>query len=868
MATWLKNYYEAFPLSNIGTQGAPLESSNEIYRTWWRAAVRREDQLRMRVAFALSEIMVISIDGELAEQPRALAHYHDLMHWYGLGNFRTLLDRMTLNPAMGRYLDMLNNKEPNPSVNYIPNENFAREIMQLFSIGLRRLHPDGTLVLNSSGLPTDTYGQEEVVGLAHLYTGWIQPGSGSNYVTPMTTRPADHDRGEKLLLNNTVVPAVTTDSAAICDQHFNIAQEMLYQHPNTGPFISRQLIQRMVTVNPSPAYIYRVAKKFENNGSGVRGDMAAVVKAILLDSEARNMAAREKTGFGHLKEPVIRATQMLRALKGQSIGEAMYEASNHLGTVTSAPEGNIDLTQPLPLTAYTRIGNRAIFPGEVITLSGQTPTSDNGLYTFNGTGLPLTAGATGTSVATYSTDLADVATTPIPPTNYPKVEGVVISTNTTLLLRNQTNPSENGIYIYTSSTAPLSRWEGADEPAELNNGSVNVAAYRDPVTLAFSNKTFRQNATVTTVGTDPITFVDGSSTEAGRRIWNMGNTFTAFQQAPLRSPTVFNYFEPDYVFLGETGIAGLYSPEFQITSETSVVNTANWFYELTRLNTGTLSYGQGEDYGAPLRRDIKLDYAGITPLAHDAGALVDYVADLLMPDQMTPQLRTLLVNYINGLPETILTEKSEWKYFTDAAGLGASNIVVGHSSYATTNWKHPNYVDTAWSSGNGMLGYSSNNSGIGTILPYGSDASNKWRTAYFRKEFTVSSISTIGTLTLRLKRDDGAIVYINGHEVRRDGINTGVVATGTTLANAQGDNGAAFFDYVIDHTKLVEGSNVIAVEMHQQSAGSSDLMMDVELRVQRQTGAAATNPSSRDRLNRVAELMYLISLSPEFSTQR
>ena len=149
MASYVRDYYDKFPLSNVSNVGASLESSDEIWRAWWRTSVKAPDQLRMRTAFALSQIMVISEDGPLDSLARAVVHYHDLLYWHGLGNFRTLIEKVTLNPSMGRYLDMLNNKKPNPAIGYIPNENYAREILQLFTIGLRRLHPDGTYVLNS-----------------------------------------------------------------------------------------------------------------------------------------------------------------------------------------------------------------------------------------------------------------------------------------------------------------------------------------------------------------------------------------------------------------------------------------------------------------------------------------------------------------------------------------------------------------------------------------------------------------------------------------------------------------------------------------------------------------------------------------------
>ncbi len=871
LGTFVKNWYDKWPLVSYSNVGAALEDSDEIWRAWWRTSVTAEDQLRHRVAFALSQIMVTSEDGELDERARGMSHYYDLLYYHGLGNFRTLLEKMTLSPVMGRYLDMLNNKKPNPATGYIPNENFAREILQLFSIGLRRLHPDGTLVLSSGGLPVNTYEQPNVVGYAHVFTGWVQPGSSSDYILPMVPRASDHDTGEKLLLENAVIPATPSATAASCNAELAAALDVIFHHPNTGPFISRQLIQRMVTVNPSPGYIYRAARVFEDNGSGVRGDLAAVVKAILLDPEARNQYHRTQPGFGHLKEPVIRVTQMLRAFKGFSYAEANYGSTNVLTTVLISPNGNVDLTQPLPFESYgvSSSGANALFAGDLIRLTGQAVSAENGYYTYNGPGQPLTPAATGTPVSTYNFNI-NISTGP-PVMNFPLVEGIAVGLNNLLLLRLQTNPAENGVYILTSATAPLERWSGADTAEELSNAVVRCGVFRDPDTLAYSsNRTFRVDGTVATLGSSPVNFVDGSATSSGVRMWEMGTT-TTLQQTPLRSPTVFNYYEPDYVFLGDTGKSGLYSPEFQITSETSVVNTANWFHEFTRRNAGSAAphtYGQGYSYGNPIGRDIKLDVTAQEALAADSAALLDDIAAMIMPGQMTPRLRDLIGSYLNGLPVTgstvLLPAASDWKWYTDATGLGASDIVEGHPSYDSTNWKHPDFADGAWGSGPAPLGYrvstSNPNSGVTTVLPYGGVASNKWRTAYFRTELNVPAAASLPPLTIRLKRDDAAIVYINGREAWRQNFAAGLVVSGTTFASASGDDGNAFFTTSIPASYLTDGRNVIAVEVHQVSAGSSDLVFDLELNYPSFNGT--------DRMNRVGEALSILSLSPEFTTQK
>ena len=334
----LTQFYQDFPRpSDAGN----IETSNEIWRFWWKTAITGPDQLRHRVAFALSQILVVSENGVLDENATALTSYHDLLAEYAFGNFRPLLEKVTLNYSMGRYLDMAGNKKPDPSINRTANENYAREIMQLFTIGLRRVHPDGTLVLDADGLPVPTYDQDVVVGLANNFTGWIgdptYDPAGSvppfyrwKYTVPMTVRANDHHTGDKLFLDNTVIPARVNQTRDLADSH-----EVLFQHPNVGPFISRQLIQRLVTANPSPGFIYRAARKFDDDGTGTRGNLGAVVRAILLDYEARATSIAQQPGFGHLREPVLRASHVLRALHGVSRGAGQPMSVGGGGTVYS-----------------------------------------------------------------------------------------------------------------------------------------------------------------------------------------------------------------------------------------------------------------------------------------------------------------------------------------------------------------------------------------------------------------------------------------------------------------------------------------------------------------------------------------------------
>lgn len=293
---------------------------------FYRNAVAGEDQLRQRVTFALSEIMVVSQLGALDNATYALADYWDTLAENAFGNYRELIEDVTLHPAMGVYLSMLGNEKPNAALNIRPDENYARELMQLFSIGLVELNNDGSQKLDAQNRPIPTYDQSVIEGFAHVYTGWTWAGAtgfrqafptDANQVIPMQLYPSFHDTGAKKLLNGTVLPAGQTGTEDLED-----ALDNIFNHPNVGPFIAIRLIQRLVTSNPSPGYVDRVASAFNDNRAGVRGDLGAVVKAILLDPEARPGLPMEIDG--KLKEPLLRVTQLWRAYDAGSASGRYY----------------------------------------------------------------------------------------------------------------------------------------------------------------------------------------------------------------------------------------------------------------------------------------------------------------------------------------------------------------------------------------------------------------------------------------------------------------------------------------------------------------------------------------------------------------
>jgi uncharacterized protein (DUF1800 family) len=302
-------------------------SQNNRLAAWWRVALAGNDQLRQRVAFALSQIFVVSENNAvLINQPSALASYYDILVNGAFGNFRNVLEDVTLSPVMGIYLSHLRNAKATVNAQGVtvtfPDENYAREVMQLFSVGTTLVHPDGSLKLDPSGAQIPTYDQRIITETAKVFTGWgyastsTNPsftGSAANYLRRMQMYPAFHDLTAKEIIGGRRLPAGQDGAKDLSD-----TLDTLFQHPNTGPFISRQLIQRLVTSNPSPGYVYRVAQTFENNGAGVRGDLGAVVRAVLMDYEARSAAVASSASFGKLREPVLRVTGLLRPLAGAS----------------------------------------------------------------------------------------------------------------------------------------------------------------------------------------------------------------------------------------------------------------------------------------------------------------------------------------------------------------------------------------------------------------------------------------------------------------------------------------------------------------------------------------------------------------------
>ncbi len=336
----VSGYPSLTPYPSNSAVGCPSGSPTTCFRdnytmyplqvSFFQNALTGNDQLRQRVAFALSQILVVS--GVQIKQPSSMAPYQNILTNGAFGNFRQLLADVTLSPVMGDYLDMVNNDKPNLTTGVEPNENYAREILQLFSIGTIKLHQNGTPQLDAFNNPIPSYDQDIIEGFAHVFTGWTYaPLTGAtprahnpaNYQQPMIVyrdsknSDVNHDKATKALLSypNAVWATVPANQTAEVD--LSRALDNIFNHPNVGPFIGKQLIQHLVTSNPSPGYVSRVAAAFNNNGAGVRGDLKAVVRAILIDDEARG-TAKGGSNYGHLREPVLFVANLLRAFNATS----------------------------------------------------------------------------------------------------------------------------------------------------------------------------------------------------------------------------------------------------------------------------------------------------------------------------------------------------------------------------------------------------------------------------------------------------------------------------------------------------------------------------------------------------------------------
>ncbi len=645
---------------NVTNPNNPTYGTSLTTNAWWQNAITAPDQLRQRVAFALAEILVISSAGPLEDRADTLSDYYDMMLAESFGNFKNLLKNVTLHPSMGRYLDMLGNDKPNPSKGLHPNENYAREIMQLFSVGLNRLHPDGSLVLNSKGLPIPTYDQNGIIGFAHAFTGWTynQANVGgflptsfspaSNWIDPMKEVPSRHYTGQKRLLDNVVLPGLpvipslqvsspanyvlnpdltptstqiqSAEFQALPAQELDATHDALFKHPTCGPFICRQLIQRLVTSNPSRGYVYRVVQAFngERNtagvATGVRGDMKEVIRAILLDYEARSATARSAQGYGKQREPVLRVTAMARAFAAPAAIAGTYVQTDNVIAITTASPHYLASGNPVVLEFTT-----ADVPAPSAPTSGNY--SPSGSFPITATSFSVRPKETLTFTYTQAINSSVASIT---------LSGHALTTGAQIFTKFTTGGATNGNYMITALDSNVVIVDTGVVAAAARTGGGFFVAHRGGYALPANSTTitltsgtnhhlttgdevyihFEMKIGDTTAPVDglyPVTVTDAThftvtsattftSSRGGtfdvcpqipvlnitgtvndrHNSFSMGDSDTDLNQTPIRSPTVFNFFLPDYQYSGTLANAGLTTPEFQLTSDTSVMRQSNF----------------------------------------------------------------------------------------------------------------------------------------------------------------------------------------------------------------------------------------------------------------------------------------------------
>jgi hypothetical protein len=698
---------------------------NLTFNSWWKNSIESDDQLRQRIAFALSEILVISESGPLTSRANAISDFYDTQLDHSFGNARNLLEAVTLHPAMGRYLDMLRNDKPNLTTGLIPNENYAREILQLFSLGLNRRHPDGSLVLNSKGLPIPVYDQDAIIGFAHAFTGWDYNYTGavrtsfnasSNWTEPMREVPARHFTGKKRVLNNEILPGIKTAAGAPIDpyathtttqtgdpayqglapQELTAIHDQVFQHPNSGPFFCRQLIQRLVTSTPSRGYIYRVVGKFNDNGSGARGDMKAVIKAILLDYEARSIVASGAPGYGKQREPVLRVSQYVRAFRPANNFAGTFNQDGGLITVDTAPTPHrlsnnqkVLLGFNSPALASTD-GDYTVLSVSGTTFTVRTKDVIRSTWALSGSSLTVTTPAAHGLSAGQPVMLRFRSGT-APADGVFVVSTVPTTTKFTVTTAGSDSGGEcdvaflRGVYSQSASTLTItcSTLPGLAPPNKLEllftpvTGQTTVPANGTYTITAVSSTDPRTYTVTPDIGSLPTSsgtlsgsihaasaslILNRSGTAvSGYSDWNVGDTDTDLGQTPMQSPTVFNFYLPDYQFPGLLAGSGLTTPEFQISSETNVIRQANFLFGGIYSTSSTTSLTNGYTNGFSSFRtgshDMMMDFSlwmGPRTSGTDywtnttnLRALIQEFSKLLMAGGMSITLEDQIYNYVS-----------------------------------------------------------------------------------------------------------------------------------------------------------------------------------------------------------------------------
>ncbi|MGZ5521551.1 MAG: DUF1800 family protein [Chthoniobacterales bacterium] len=717
-------------LANVQSDPNNLYPDTLMFNAWWRRSVLAPDQLRQRVAFALSEIFVVSDVGILNNNGRILADFYDTLLDNAFGNFRDIMKQVTLTPAMGLYLDMRGNAKGDLTTGVHPNENYAREVMQLFSLGLNKLWPDGTLVLDSAGNLVPTYNQDVITGVARVFTGWnygqdLQANGrlptsfspAANYLDPMVLVPTKHELGSKIVLDNVVLPpaqgytiaggcsdsnlecsSTQTSFDTYCLNDLDKAIDTMFNNSSVGPFICRQLIQRLVSSNPSSGYLYRVVQKFNDDGSAqhVRGNMQAVIKAILLDGEARSttLPAAIANVSGKQREPLLRLTGPARAFPVvATTGTYSQSGGTILNITTTTPHllssGNavfLDFTGNTPIqwnnpttTNYTVLSNPAptattfsVNATGLLSNAGTAYTQlvNSNIITVNNAGpaavgaevyLYFTTGGAPSGIYTVAS-LPDsshfTVTTTEDPATIPARNGLVLLPKLSggYAIKNSGSPSVATITVGTFGNHNLQVNDKVWMDFSPSSGSLNTDAEftvssivdEDHFTIVVPNPsgTIKSETlstlTVYMLVPPPLTRSGNVSFQTSK--YDVGFS-TDLLMTPLNSPTVFNFYYPNFEYPGTLSANNVTTPEFQLTTDTNVITLTNTLASaiLSSSNTnGLTSYRSG---GGSITMDLS-PYMTPTQTSNSGiPALVDQLGDLLTGG-LTSSTRTAIINFV------------------------------------------------------------------------------------------------------------------------------------------------------------------------------------------------------------------------------
>ncbi len=824
---WIENQFTIIPnvtpthilpnvLSNLSNDPQNPYGDTLFFNSWWKNSVTAPDQLRQRAAFALSEILVASDVGPLNNNGRTLADYYDTLLDNCFGNYRDILKQVTLSSAMGVYLDMRGNVAGDIKTGLHPNENYAREIMQLFSSGLYRVWPDGSLVLDSTGSAVPTYDQSVITGMARVFTGWNwgQPLSGgrlptntnpsSNYLDPMVLIPTRHELGTKILMNNVVIPAATvvfqsdtstdsqsnytvqsTDSAlgpgnitttTITNKYdlngvkdLETSLDSIMANSATGPYICRQLIQRLVTSHPKPEYVHRVVRAFngEQNvlglATGIHGDMKEVFRAILLDSEARSSTAAADTKFGKQREPLLRMTGPARAFPVAGFPNSTYRQLGLQTLLVATPSphrllngDNILLSNFVDSGASSNLLPTSTSYSTNNTTPSYSLVGASGIATINAPGykagdvipIQFTSGTLGTTspfntvqnytvltaspidfaininVTTFTGTVTGNAFTPnnFTVNSSPSTSTNYTSTGNSALINGSGyvagqsvylkfssgglyGSSLDGVYPITSSATNTFTITLASTPPNTSGnvliprltGGYNVTTSGSTSSISFQTSGSHNlsigdqvqiNFLVTNLGTaaqssiyqvdtvpgpnsftviTPTTITNGSQSSNGMvayplaasywtrngtvtvdlSTWNIGKKSDGdFNQTPLNSATVFNFFYPDFQYPGELAKAGMTTPEFQLTNDTNTMNLTNAITQ-SILGAGNLNgYTSYQNGGGAITMDLSLYMTAAQTSNAGIPALVDTIGTLLTGGNLSNGAKTIIINYV------------------------------------------------------------------------------------------------------------------------------------------------------------------------------------------------------------------------------